>query len=57
MDEPCDITVTYRGGKTEVHENVTGDRVRELQDLAFTDPNVVVTTSSQPAQTTDSPGA
>lgn len=46
MDEPCDITVTYRGGRTEVHENVTGDRVRELEDLAFTDPGVVLTKST-----------
>ena len=43
MEDPCDVTVTYRDGTSEVHRYVTGDRVRELEELAFTDPSVVST--------------
>jgi hypothetical protein len=45
VQEPCDVTVHYRDGSSEVHRNVTGERVRELEELAFTDPNVAHTES------------
>lgn len=44
-EEPCDITVHYDDGTSEVHRCVTGDRVRELEELAFTATNVVSTES------------
>jgi hypothetical protein len=46
MDEqegPVDVTVRYEDGTVEVHRRVTGGRVLELEELAFTDPNVVST--------------
>jgi hypothetical protein len=45
VEEICDVTVHYQDGSREVHRRVTGERVRELEELAFTDPNVVRTES------------
>lgn len=49
MDNPSDVTVHYRDGRSEVHRHVTGERVRELEELAFTDPEVASTSSADSA--------
>lgn len=48
-EEPCDITVHYDDGTSEVHRYVTGERVLELENLAFTAANVVSTDSKPSA--------
>jgi hypothetical protein len=48
-EEPCDIAVHYDDGTSEVYRRVTGDRVRELENLAFTAANVVSTESKTSA--------
>ncbi|HZP54438.1 hypothetical protein, partial [Actinocrinis sp.] len=50
MERPCDITVTYQDGTRVVHRYVTGERVRELENLPFADPKVVSaeSTDSEP---------